>query len=124
MSDWHNALSADDLGRDDPPEFRTVPANPKVHQRFMVGTSPGFWDVYDWVPGICTRCGGSGQIDPDTVCPCDPPPGPVPEMTVSGLLEHDARMLVFGSELVRLTSLQMAESLIERIRALITEIGP
>lgn len=100
---------------DDPPPGRTIPETPRPNQRYMQAADDGLcclWSVYDWVPSVCPCVGkvldehGAPLADPSCkACNGTGDGGPEPELVAVGLIESDARLLVFGGELVRTASL-------------------
>lgn len=110
---WQSTPSGERwIERDDEPlPARTIPEKPQVGQRFMQAAPFGSWDVFDWEPASCYRCGGSGSAAPFVECQackgsgCEAGAGPggmthEPVALARDLVEKDARLLVFGGELV------------------------
>lgn len=111
-------------------EADTIPATPVVGRRFARFSVP-LWDVYDWATLDCPACLGLRGGEPGS--PCCPEcrgtgAGPVvPVLAAQGLGEGDARLLVYGPEMLVLCRAVLrtgGEAARARLRELLGEIAP
>lgn len=87
----------------------TLPSPPIEGRRFAEAQRFGRWDVYDWVEVECPACMGVGRIlekdsgEPERKCLDCRGTGidhQEPDLVVAGVSEADARLLVFGGDLL------------------------
>ena len=105
---WSSFRAAAELpDREDEPQPRSMPESPKPGERFALEHHPNSWTVYDWVPGECRSCLGVGNIleegDPERKCLDCRGTGSdheEPEEIARWMNEADARLLVFGKDLL------------------------
>lgn len=88
---------------DDPQPGRTIPENPTPGRRYMQAARRGSWDVYDWQEAACDHCCRRDMADQQD-CPRCKGTGTEgymePERIAADMFEEDARLLVFGGELL------------------------
>ena len=103
---WSSFQAAAELpDREDEPTPETIPASVTVGQRFAEKTG-GAWNVFDWEPDWCDCMKTHGdQYGPTPEPACKSCNGTgngplVPERIASDVSDADARLLVFGNDLL------------------------